>query len=269
MNRLATILAAACVVAGPVRTAAQRPAAVQHLNPAWSPDERTIVFESNRDGKTNIYSVALDGSNLTRLTTLDSESSQPAFSPDGQHIAFGSTRDGHGQIYIMTADGSGVRRVTNTPSGMHFLPSFSPDGTMITFGVQKPPRRDIYYIAVVRTDGTGYRELTDSTHSSEAPAWTRDGRIGFLRTDIMQPNPGEPIREFIVRRSKTETYISVRPDGSDMRTGAKRPAEADDGAVTSPTGRWSAFSKPAAGGTDLYIRDLNSGAERLLIGVSR
>ena len=38
-------------------------------DPSWSPDGRKIVFASDRRGKRDIYTIDLDGNNLTRLTS--------------------------------------------------------------------------------------------------------------------------------------------------------------------------------------------------------
>lgn len=63
-----------------------------------------------------IYTVALDGSNLRRLTThsplaLDPppNNAAPAWSPDCRRIAFLSDRDGVWRIYVMDADGGNQR----------------------------------------------------------------------------------------------------------------------------------------------------------------
>ena len=49
---------------------------------AWSPDGNYIAFESNRDGKTDIYIAAADGSREWRLTTNPGNNGWPAWSVD-------------------------------------------------------------------------------------------------------------------------------------------------------------------------------------------
>lgn len=48
-------------------------------NPSWSPDSRHLVFESDRDGTVQIYSMLANGSRVRRLTT-QGRSSNPAWS---------------------------------------------------------------------------------------------------------------------------------------------------------------------------------------------
>jgi len=47
--------------------------------PSWAPDNRHIVFQSNRTGRTQIYSMLADGSEVRQLTTAG-ENSQPNWS---------------------------------------------------------------------------------------------------------------------------------------------------------------------------------------------
>ena len=73
-----------------------------------------IVFESSRDGNSEIYSMNTDGTGQTRLTfSPGSFEGEPNFSPNGRRVAFTSTRDGNEQVYVMDFDGSGQKRLTN------------------------------------------------------------------------------------------------------------------------------------------------------------
>ena len=59
-------------------------------DPCWSPDARTILFESNRSGSAQIWFVAADGGEPRRLTDIATGASNGIWSPDGMHIAFTS-----------------------------------------------------------------------------------------------------------------------------------------------------------------------------------
>src|SRR5918996_1441437 len=80
------------------------------------PNEQ-IVFFSDRDGNQQIYVMnAEDGSNQTRLTSVNANASEPSWSPDRTKIAFESEQDGNTNIYVMNADGSGLIQLTNDPA---------------------------------------------------------------------------------------------------------------------------------------------------------
>ena len=44
-------------------------------HPRWSPDGKAILFESNRSGDFQLWTIALDGGEATRLTSVSTEAS--------------------------------------------------------------------------------------------------------------------------------------------------------------------------------------------------
>ena len=159
------------------------------------PNEQ-IVFYSERDGNQEIYVMnAADGSNQTRLTSVNANDSDPSWSPDRTKIAFESDRDGNGtaNIYVMNADGSGVTRLTYDEFADHFNPSWSPDGTKIAFNTNKdaveacllspgspdactPEILNNQEIFVMNAaDGSNQIRLTNSPARDTLPRWSPDG----------------------------------------------------------------------------------------------
>src|SRR5262249_28184760 len=75
--------------------------------PQWSPDGNRILYETNRDGDYEVYTIGVDGSNNTRLTDTPDFDGDASWSPDGRHIVFQSFRQQDaGDIFEMDADGS-------------------------------------------------------------------------------------------------------------------------------------------------------------------
>jgi Tol biopolymer transport system component len=84
-----------------------------NINPSWSPDGRRLVFQSEREGHTQLYVIGADGSGERRLTWSLGEDTHPAWSPDGEWILFDSDRDGVWNLYAIHPDGTGERRLTH------------------------------------------------------------------------------------------------------------------------------------------------------------
>lgn len=85
------------------------------VEPRWSVNNQ-IVFMSLMNGSTlDIYTMNIDGSNLTQLTSNGANNADPVWSPDGAKITFGSDREGGGKlnIFIMNADGSNQTQLTH------------------------------------------------------------------------------------------------------------------------------------------------------------
>ncbi len=94
--------------------------------------EPRIVFASNSDGDSDIYSMDVNGDNLLQLTDHPAFDGYPACSPDGRRIAFISERGLTSDLYVMDSDGNNVIRLTQD-NLFENRPSWSPDGTRIAF----------------------------------------------------------------------------------------------------------------------------------------
>lgn len=147
----------------------------ENRDPAFSPDGRKIIFVSNRGsgdpddpGDWHLYTMNVDGSGITALTSGDSQNGDPTYSPDGRKIVFTSNRDYNPEIYLMNADGTGVARLTNnTANDGH--PAFSPDGKKIVFHSNRDD--SVYQLYVIGADGKGERRITRTNYYNWYPTW--------------------------------------------------------------------------------------------------
>jgi hypothetical protein len=140
-------------------------------SPSWSPDGRELVFESNRSGAEQLYTVSAAGGTARRLLSDDAEDTQPAWSSTGL-IAFRSNRSGSEQIYVMNARGGEVRQVTHQP-GVNEDPSWSPDGTELAYAGGAEGQIQVFAIGL---RGGPARQLThDVPGDNELPAFSPDG----------------------------------------------------------------------------------------------
>ena len=104
--------------------------AASTIDPSVSPDGKSIVFVSSREGEYDLYVMDLDGGNVKRILKSPGLEARPTWSPDGKRIAFTSNRDGNYEIYVCDKDGSNLKRVTNHPERDDYA-AWHPDGKRI------------------------------------------------------------------------------------------------------------------------------------------
>lgn len=133
-----------------------------------------IVFQSNRDGDFDIYSMKADGTEVKRLTDSPAYDVSPSWSPDGSHILFASDRQGNWDLYVMRSDGSDVKRLTSPP-GSNTSPSWSRQGAKIVFiSTRDALNGEIYLMG---SDGNNVERLTRDSTVKDSPVMTPDGSL--------------------------------------------------------------------------------------------
>ena len=186
-------------------------------SPSWSPDGSALVFHIQTEGRSEIYRVDIDESDVVQLTSADAYSRSPAFAPDGSRIAFTRAPDYLTYaLYLAESDGSRARPLLGAGvSGLD--PSWSPDGRRIVVvdGSVDQVLGSAGRLMTVRTDGRGRRRLVGPVQARN-PAWSPDGRwIAFSRSENevygVYVVPAEGGRERLVIKQASDPAWS--PDG--------------------------------------------------------
>ena len=129
---------------------------------SWSPDSKSIVFISSREGKpdmepdaSDIYIMDISTKKTKKIETPFGRKDSPVFSPDGKSIAYGGSEGKPGKwcwwkrtdLWTVPSDGSGPAvnitkgknidiidgSVGDTVKAVDFSPKWSPDGNKIYF----------------------------------------------------------------------------------------------------------------------------------------
>ena len=259
-----------------------------------------IVFESVRDGNSEVYVMESDGSNLVNLTNNAAYDGTPTWSPDGQRIAFTSERFGNPDIYLMNADGSDPTQLTDG-GGFNVVPDWSPDGSKILFvsnrtyklqlergQLEIPGNSKLWTIDI---EGGEPARLTSSLGLDIYGSWSPDGEsvvfmsvrdenpeIYMLRPDKFEENltnspaldlnpdwssDGTKIVFMSDRDGNMEIYIMDLEAEGTITNISNHPANDGDPAW-SPDGTRIVFTSDRDGNIEIYIMDADgSNPQRL------
>ena len=104
------------------------------IPPVFSPDNKWIVFSSDRSGKQNLYVKKNNGDiskKAKRISYGEGSYATPVWSPRGDYIAFTKTYKNKFFIGLIKKDGSGERIVAT--GYLTESPSWSPNGRTLIF----------------------------------------------------------------------------------------------------------------------------------------
>jgi Tol biopolymer transport system component/serine/threonine protein kinase len=177
-------------------------------NPVWSPDGDTVFFSSNRGGSMNLWRVRMDEASGAVLgqpepvTTPSTYSGQLSISGDGRRFVYAHLTSAV-NLFTIGLDPSreattGLPTAITSGTRDTAVPDLSPDGEWVTAVTAAGGHADI---VVVRTDGTGFRKVTDDPHRDREPRWAPDGNTIAFHSD----------------RSGTFQIWTIHADGSGLR----------------------------------------------------
>lgn len=165
-------------------------------NVTFGHDNRSIVYDSDRDGKSQLYMASIarkEDPNFANATTireepifqdLSVERSHPQFSPDGKKLAFIEDRV---RLMVADMDSKAITRVTDGSQwydlGDAFHYAWSNDSRFLTLEFV-PNHHDPYYnIGVVSAEGGEVTDLTGSGYMNGRPEFVLDGNAVMFQSD--------------------------------------------------------------------------------------
>lgn len=211
------------------------------VDPAFSPDGKTILFSSNRGGKNGIWKIPVNGAssperlcdgdqaewspdgkrivlkrnekiyirNLAggkekRISPIDwPHCSGPAWSPDGKTIAFACRWDAGNMIFTVDTASGKPTKVYDKQGACE--PHWSPDGQVLTYETET-------HICTIRPDGTKNRMITYFGGVQRYPQWSPDGKYLVYCQGVTERGPWE----LYIIPSKSGTPVKLTEGGSDM-----------------------------------------------------
>ncbi|GJL62433.1 MAG: hypothetical protein NPIRA04_10870 [Nitrospirales bacterium] len=180
-----------------------------------SPNGRTIVFTSVREGDLDIYSMDINGTNIKKLTHQIGYDGGAFFSPDSTRIVYRASHPdtpetlktyqdllaknmvepSNLEIFIMNADGSDQHAVTQNGAS-NFAPFFYPDGKHIIFSSNISSKseakgRPSFHLYSINDQGEKLEQITTHGHFNSFPMFSPDGSKVVWVSDRNASKPGE------------------------------------------------------------------------------
>ena len=179
-----------------------------------SPDGKTIVWTSVKDGDLDISAMSLDGSRARRLTNEVGYDGGAFFSPDSKRIVYRASHPTEPaeietyqallkqnlveplqlELFVMNADGSGKRQVTKNGAS-NLSPSYSHDGKRIIFSSNIETKAEgsqaSMHLYAIGEDGQSLERLTFDGQFNSFPMFSLNGASLVWVSDRGAKVPGE------------------------------------------------------------------------------
>jgi Tol biopolymer transport system component len=264
------------------------------LGGSWSPDGSFVAYTDSAEGATNIAIVSARGGDPIRLVAGEADDVSPRWSPDNRWIAFASNRDGETAIYLVPPLGGtlrplvrvGVPPLSDLIFGALGATPWSPDGAALVFSRLAPDGATMAVWSIEIDTGVE-RQLTrpapGELHTGGSLSTAGD-RLAYATwseggTSLVVASAEGAEPRVVVSEPTPYTFASWGPGDEslvystesgglwlvELASGRRRQLSSASSHVVpivSRSGRilYSTMSHQ----TDLYLLELDSGAERRL-----
>jgi Tol biopolymer transport system component len=182
--------------------------------PQWSPDGTKIAFNSNPEGKFEVFIMNEDGGGLKQITQTQYDAVEHAWLPDGEKMAYTIERKrvlGKSfALWMIDLKSGRTKKIIPDFPGSNALPNFSSSAPLMGFTGKRTIGWDVFMYDLEKKE---YRSLTEGGKSCR-PHFSRDGRrVAYVSSekdgkgDIWVMNPDGSNKERITERDETYDYF--------------------------------------------------------------
>jgi len=202
-----------------------------YLQPTFTPNGEKVVFISNlEDGLWDIWSIKVNGFELTRLTRDNQKEYFPIVASDGKSLIFIRRYSGTDSVWTMNMDDKNMRRLSSGGNGDSF-PAVCPDGREIIFSTTRLGNSNLW---TIDREGKEYKRLTFEDTIEFSPSCSPDGtKIAYVAMEggsktYTKVRKGFEFKEISYRERSFDIWL-INRDGSGRRQIAKNIFEVGPG----------------------------------------
>ena len=168
----------------------------------WSNDGKKIVYLSNHtDDKAKLYLMWMDSKQSVALTNTQVAPSQVSWSHDDKHLVFTQfVAKSKPSLIKMPAKPKGAK--WNKPPVYIDDMNYKADGR----GFLPSGNQQIFTLSV---DGGTPRQLTDSAHNHQSPAWSADNKSIFFTANLHDNHEHEPLNSEVYQLQLADLSIKA------------------------------------------------------------
>jgi Tol biopolymer transport system component len=153
-------------------------------HPVWSPDGRSVIFNSTRKGHYDLYRKSVKGAGAEELLYADDMDKVPtSWSSDGKVLLYFTGGGPRHDLWVLPLKteppGGGLKPVPFLKTGFNELnATFSPDGQWVAYDSDESGESEVYIAPFSRV--TEKQQI--SRNGGQRPQWRQDGKEIFFET---------------------------------------------------------------------------------------
>jgi len=195
---------------------------ISNASPIWSPDGKWIAYTSDRNGRSNLYRKASDGSGPEELLLTDEQIiNANDWTQDGKYLIYSRGAFGDQELWALPLEGD--RKpwlvVPHDSNAVVTQGHVSPDGHWLTYTSNESGGPEVY-VAAFRGQGKWQVSASGGAQSS----WSRDGkelyymdpRFNLFAVPVKEVEGalqfGTP-QQLVSNWSSPQVFYDVAPDG--------------------------------------------------------
>jgi len=140
-----------------------------------------ILFESNRDGRWQIYTMDINGNHQKRLIISAYNDRHPSWHPSKNIILFESDRSGSNELYKLYLDTNTIQKIPIPINGKKSFGQFAPNGIDVVFNHEDT--RDNIDIYIITHHGKRLKKIIDDDYKNSRPRFSPKGNIILYYTN--------------------------------------------------------------------------------------